>query len=110
MEHEKSAHFGLSLLSPLVGLWHFETFSSYPHRINPFHRPTKFQKVLQKDNNNPQSPTKVCPNNPLEVQVPALFFKAPTEMGTPSHTPTQYSIPKMHHPSFLSQMPQSNRS
>jgi hypothetical protein len=27
MEHEESAHSGLSLLSPLVGLWHFETLN-----------------------------------------------------------------------------------
>jgi hypothetical protein len=109
MEHEESAHYGLSLLSPLVGLWHFETLNLYPQHINPFHHPTRSHKVLQKDNSNPNHQLQVCPNNRLEVQVPAIFFKAPTEMGTP-HTPTQYSISKMHHPSFTSQMPQSNSS
>ncbi len=102
IEHEESAHSGLSLLSPLVGLWLFETLNSYPQHINPFHCPTRSQEVLQKDNSNP--------NNPPEVQVTAIFFKAHSEMGTPSHTSTQYSVPKMHHPSFPSQMPQSNCS
>jgi hypothetical protein len=110
MEHGESAHSGLSLLSPLVGLWHFETFNLYPHHINPFHHPIKSQEVLQKDNSNPNHQLQVWPNNPLEVQVTAIFFKAPTEMCTTSHTPTQYPIPKMHCPSFPSEMPQSNRS
>jgi hypothetical protein len=53
MEHEELAHSGLTLLSPLVGLWHFETLNSYPKHINPFHPPTRFREVLQRNNNNP---------------------------------------------------------
>jgi hypothetical protein len=53
MKHEELVHTGLSLLSPLVGLWHFETLNSYPQRINPFHVPIRSQEVLQRDDSNP---------------------------------------------------------
>jgi hypothetical protein len=52
MKYEESIHFGLSLLSPLVGLWHFETLNTYPQHINPFHTPIWSQEVFQRDNNN----------------------------------------------------------
>jgi hypothetical protein len=66
MEHEESTLSSFFLLSPLVGLWHFETLNLYPQQINPFHPSTKFEEVLQKDNSNPNHQLQVCPNNPLE--------------------------------------------
>jgi len=100
MEHEESAHFSFSLLSPLIGIWHFETINLYPQHIKLFHPPTRFQEVLQKDNSNPNH----------QLQVTMILFRTPIEMGTPSLTPNPYSIPKMHHLSFPSHMPQSNHS
>jgi hypothetical protein len=79
MEREESAHPSLTLLSPLVGLWHFETLNSYPKHINLFHPPIRSQEVLQRDNNNSNHQLHVCSNNPLEVQVTMILFKAPTE-------------------------------
>jgi hypothetical protein len=110
MKYEESVHSGVFLSRPLVGLWHFETLNSYPQHINPFHAPTRSQQVLQRDKSNPNHQLQVCTNNPLEVQVTMILFRAIIEMGTPSYTPNQYSVPKMHHLSFPSQMPQSNHS
>jgi hypothetical protein len=72
--------------------------------------PLGLNKFYKETTGTPTINYKYAPIIPLEVQVTMILLRAPIEMGTPSYTPNQYLVPKMHHLSFPSQIPQSNCS
>ncbi len=93
-DHKESDLCGFSLLSPLTVLWQYihPSFSTKRKLNSPSHKsvPGSCTKRIE----NPNSLFLVFLDNPRLSKHKVVPFKAPTNVGTPSHSNKSHNIPK----------------